>query len=607
MSHSPESPKSIWKRPIKSRIAYFFLLAIATLLILIANEQISAARMTSDFWVASAMIAVVVATMITLIAAAFRWICKPRNLAKALFGLACLVTITALFYGEEDLRGKWAWNHFKQAEESKGEKFDVPSIAPPPVPDDQNFALTPILFSTYGSMIDKTGHEIEPRNTNIINRLTLDIYRTNNYSEGGTNGNWAKGTLTDLRGWQQYYRTASTNNRTHAVFYEFPFPEQPQSPAQDVLLALSKCDATLEELRQASKLPYSRFPLEYDKEDPNMILLPHLARLKQTAMFLELRSVAELQAGEAEQAAADVQLGCRVSEASRTEPFLISQLVRMAMWNLTLQPIYEGLAEHKWSDAQLARMETDLAKFDFLDDYRRAVRGQTAGTISFISHVERVRKISPYADFLDQAHHARALDWLCFVSPSGWFRQNQIGFSQLYLRDVLPVVDAEKQLVSPTSADAAQSRLNETAAHPTPYNWMQHVVFLPTKKWFFEKHVSVDKFAYAQNSVNLARMAIALERFKLAHGHYPDALGELAPGVISTLPHDIVGGQPLKYRRTSDNYVLYSIGWNEKDDGGVAAFTTNDPAGSEIQKTGAPDPDHGDWVWQFPSKSESSE
>ena len=35
--------------------------------------------------------------------------------------------------------------------------------------------------------------------------------------------------------------------------------------------------------------------------------------------------------------------------------------------------------------------------------------------------------------------------------------------------------------------------------------------------------------------------------------------------------------------------MLYSVGWNEKDDGGTVAFT----------KGGAVDRDEGDWVWEY--------
>jgi len=44
----------------------------------------------------------------------------------------------------------------------QGEKYDLKEFVPPPVPDGQNFALAPIVASSYAAMIDKTGHEIIP-------------------------------------------------------------------------------------------------------------------------------------------------------------------------------------------------------------------------------------------------------------------------------------------------------------------------------------------------------------------------------------------------------------------------------------------------------------
>ena len=73
--------------------------------------------------------------------------------------------------------------------------------------------------------------------------------------------------------------------------------------------------------------------------------------------------------------------------------------------------------------------------------------------------------------------------------------------------------------------------------------------------------------------MNLARTAIALERCRLAQGAFPESLDALAPQFIAKVPHDVIGGKPLKYRREADGcFVLYSIGWNEKDDDGEAAF-----------------------------------
>ncbi|MGH7940654.1 MAG: hypothetical protein ACREFR_06235, partial [Limisphaerales bacterium] len=101
--------------------------------------------------------------------------------------------------------------------------------------------------------------------------------------------------------------------------------------------------------------------------------------------------------------------------------------------------------------------------------------------------------------------------------------------------------------------------------------------------------------AYGQTAANLARVAITLERFRLAHGQYPDSPGSLSPQFIPSLPHDIINGQPLQYRRTADGqFVLYSVGWNETDDGGVVVPDKKSSFGVDRRL--------GDWVWQYPEK-----
>jgi hypothetical protein len=104
---------------------------------------------------------------------------------------------------------------------------------------------------------------------------------------------------------------------------------------------------------------------------------------------------------------------------------------------------------------------------------------------------------------------------------------------------------------------------------------------------------AAEKFAMIQSSIDLARVACALERYRLAHGEYPETLDILAPQFIAKLPHDIINGQPLHYRRTADGqFVLYSVAWDEKDDGGITVLT----------KSGSVDREKGDWVWRYPAQ-----
>jgi competence protein ComGC len=61
----------------------------------------------------------------------------------------------------------------------------------------------------------------------------------------------------------------------------------------------------------------------------------------------------------------------------------------------------------------------------------------------------------------------------------------------------------------------------------------------------------------------------AIQRWKLDKGEYPATLDELIKaGYLIELPIDPYSDKSLIYKKTADNFVLYSIGRNFKDDGG---------------------------------------
>ena len=73
----------------------------------------------------------------------------------------------------------------------------------------------------------------------------------------------------------------------------------------------------------------------------------------------------------------------------------------------------------------------------------------------------------------------------------------------------------------------------------------------------------------------------------------------LSPRFVEKMAHDIITGAPLIYRRTPDNqFILYSVGWNEKNDGGTNVL----PKGTDRR----PEFTEGDWVWQYPTPATSS-
>jgi len=499
----------------------------------------------------------------------WRW----RLLRWGLIGLTALATLAAVLITEENWRGKHDWGKFRRDAEARGERLDLAFVVPPPVPDEQNFFAAPIVAEALTA--DRNGK-------NGTNRMNFNIYRGDPTNWPTNGGNWQKGKLTDLKQWQDYFRnySKSPEGKTNG----FPIAVQPQTPAADVLLALSGFDPALEELRQASLRPQARLPLNYEKGlEVVGDFLPWLAEEKRCAQFLQLRILAELDAGQSQQALEDVKLLLRVIDTTRDQPFLISHLVRIAMQAIALQPVYEGLAQHRWNDAQLAEIETALAAQDFLADFKSALRGERTCAIDAFETMRLTREDKSFIEKNSATETVtNSLRWL----PSAFFYQNELAFARMYEQFVLPLADLTNRTISLATYRAGQENFQEQTNHFSPYKIQARMAFPSVCK-------SVLRFAISQTQVDEARVACALERFRLAHGNYPETLDALAPQCIDKLPHDVINGQPLHYRRADDGkYILYSVGWNEADDGGIVSFTKTDRVDSE----------KGDWVWQYPQK-----
>jgi hypothetical protein len=513
----------------------------------------------------------------------FSWVLRRRFLV-----LACLVTLIALFYAVEDWRGRHAWQDYKRTGEAKGERYDWVGMAPPPVPADQNFFETPLWNDLH---FVETNRVTTWSWTNWVDRVIFSVYGPASGNNAPNTGGWTKGQLVDLAAWQAYYR--GSNNlfaaQSGPATNYFPIAKEPQSPAADVLLALSRFETNRQLLVAASARPHARFWVNYEAGFGS--LLPHLARMKSCCQYLALHADAALKAGDRVTALQDINLLFRFIEVNRTEPTLISHLVRIAMAQIALQPVWEGLADRQWNEADLIALEGGLRKMDFLADYQFATRGERACNLWAVDYIHR-RGISALNEMgvsdgnSGPTSPGQFLGRAAFVLiPDGWFDQNRLSICRMHDNYLLRLAgDADHRVVRPAIIRQANSAIG--ALHMRPYDAFSKMLLPALGR-------TAEKFAHAQCSVDLARVACALERYRLANGQLPDALEALAPKFIEKLPYDVINGQPLKYRRSDDGqFVLYSVGLNETDDGGQIALT----------KSGNAEMNKGDWVWRYPAK-----
>ena len=493
-----------------------------------------------------------------------------------LIGVAVIITLGALVITEENWRGKREWENYKRQAAAKGDFLDQILGSTNKIPDEQNFTKAPVFSALAARTWDEKEIDWKPGGTHLVDPLKMSISRSDGSGpEHGWLGNWQLARLIDLKEWQNYYRTSPRK-----LAGEFPVAPHSQTPSADVLLALSKYDSAIEKLRVASRRPYSRFADDYaDDLKTGSRVMEYLLDFKFACSVIELRALAELGGGETAKAFDDVQLLLRLNDALRQEPLLITHLVSLATMNPTLQPIYEGLARRQWSDAQLAELEEELAAKDFLADYRKAMRGELGFALASLENERRTRKT--IEDSSDTNKITAISFWLM---PSAFFYQNELASARLNEQVCAPLVDLEKRIASPEGERRAEGVVRAEMHHYQPYKILALMNFPDISR-------SVEIFAMTQVYADLAQVACALERYRLAQGGYPETLESLVPRFIAKLPHDIINGQPLHYRRAPDGkFILYSVGWNEKDDGGQPGAT----------KRGAVDRKKGDWVWQYP-------
>jgi len=529
-----------------------------------------------------------------------------KRIRRVLMLLVWGVTAVALFYAEENWRGRRAWERYRRQLEAQGERMDIKALIPKPVPDGQNFAQTPALVPLF----DFEPGTQQARDTNGFARLQKDPPRFQAASgamesDEQRRGDWTRGIGIDLAAWQQAYTTSAARAARTGESQAQAILDRP-SAAREVLQELSEFDSLLNELRTASDRPYSRFNIRYEEENAAAVLLPHLGVMNRMVRILQLRASAELALDQSAAATDDLVFALRLTDAVKDEPILISCLVRMNELNLVLQALWEGIADQKFSEAQLAELQQRLSGFDFLAETRRGMEADRAalgnGVFDFVRRwpSQRASVVGVLDEFGDQVGIVPLESLALRLSPAGWIYLEQLQYNHIFQDQILPMVDVPTRRVLPDAVAAHQAALDRLFTGKWYELFWHHRMF--SRVLLPALAVVPARGARAQSSVDLAVVACAIERSRLAKGHYPTTLNELVPEFIARVPRDVIDGQPLRYHLADNRYVLYSIGWNQKDDGGE--YPPKATRDRRLLRGIAPgETASGDWVWRFPAKT----
>ncbi len=449
------------------------------------------------------------------------------NARRAIIVLGGFVLLLAIFYAEEDWRGWHAWKKCKRELEAKGTVLDWDKFIPPPVPEDENFFEAPQMAEWF----------VRNRNAST-NELTARL---------GNKDTTAK--ITD------------------------------ETAARKYLAWSDQFEPDFDLIREALKRPYARMDGDYSR--PAEIPIPNFVAVRVVAQTLAQRAKCDLLLGRPDKALQELTLMhdmCRLLEAAPSgKPMtLVSAMINVAVTGLYVDTIAIGLQSRVWQEPQLAALQKQLAEINLAPFVFHALQEEPAGICRTVKTLP-IRRLFSF----DSGHEKWGVKIVGLLWPRGWSYQNMVNVAELEQKP-LDGFDLAHDTVAPRKFEAASREVDKFFKHGSSY----------TSPFKLLAAIAVPNFtkaeqttAHNQTLANEAQIVCALERYRLAHDEYPGTLDALVPQFIEKLPHDIIGGQPLIYRRTGDGkFLLYSVGWNEKDDDGEPGTLS--------------DPKQGDWVWK---------
>lgn len=485
---------------------------------------------------------------------------------------AWLVTVVALFYAVENWRGARAWKAYEAELRAKGEPLTIEEMLPERPPDELNMAMAPAYAGFF------RGHyEIDPK-TGATSWIPEDPewIKQQKMHALDSLGPWAirpeLGTGADLSKALQTARQGDRPPRKAEV--------GKGGGARDILHRLEESREVFRTVDEAARRPFTHWPVLYDQGA--WAAVPHINPLLGHAKGFSIRSVAHLHLGQVEAAYEDWRVMQRLAESIMQEPLLINHLVGITIQNISLNTVWEGLHRGVWSDAQLVDIQNRLNQTNWAASYVTAMRGERIVFSSFSNLRRHMRPSAVLGSDEERSLARHVLDLLFDLLPQGWIDQERKGVAQFHQNYSIALADRAEKRFHPAKAVAAdlyvRNRIQNSGIFGT--GWMMGMA-VPAVDG------AVARTAQIQALLQQASLACALELHRRRHGAFPERLDEL--DVDPQVRRDPVGEGDMIYRREPDGgYLLYSVGWNQKDDGG--AF---DPK----KRT------EGDWPWRMPGRA----
>jgi hypothetical protein len=348
-------------------------------------------------------------------------------------------------------------------------------------------------------------------------------------------------------------------------FEKVSAPEQVE-PAAFALLCreLDKAGPALAEARRLATRPNGRHPITFPR-NVMATLLPTQQEARQVTQLLAYDAKRQAQAGDLKAALTSCRAALNAGRSVGDEPMLISQLIRMACTAATCQSVEFALSQGEAAPDELLALQRLLQHEAAFPAFFVALRGERAMLHEMLDALES-GDVSLREVFGDDREAVALLR----VIP-GWYLRDSLRADHPHALALLTRRLAAARLPAHEQV-AADQALTAEARTWSLWDAPARRLLVPA----LEK-VSVAERRRLAN-VRCMIAAVAAERYRHEHGAWPESLDRLAPELLTEVPLDPFDGRPLRYRRTTDGVVIYSVGEDLKDNGGKLRREEHTPA-----------------------------
>jgi hypothetical protein len=335
---------------------------------------------------------------------------------------------------------------------------------------------------------------------------------------------------------------------------------------------LQKAEAALVQARKLADLPEGRYPVTYS---PDFIgtLVPHVQDAREIANLMAYDALLRAQDRDVDGALLSIRAVLNAGRSIGDEPFVISQLVRIACRTMAVEKLQCVLAQGEPSEASLLPVQELLEKEEAEPLMRYIARGERAGQDRLMAAIQTgkmklsARDLATTARFSGHPEEGPTTAEYILLRTPGFFKTQRAAMLR-FLTHAVEIAELPPEQQQPQFAQL------EASAKEQPLLVRLLVPALG------KMSVSCQR---SRAQLRGAFVAVAAERYRLARGHWPDQLEALKEaGYLQKVPTDLYDGQPLRLRRLEDGLVIYSVGPDGEDNGGHIDFRKPAAAGTDI-------------------------